>query len=335
VAGRALTLTTNEFFEVTLATPLKNFNKMFQEGIKLKDKSSFKIGGEAKCFSEARTVDELIKSIEEARRFNMPIYVLGGGTNILWSDEGFNGLVLQPAIKILKADGLDITFGAGIYMADLAYFAASKGLSGLEWAGGLPGTLGGAVRGNAGAFGGEMKDVVLEVVSLDIESLKIIKRSASECSFAYRISVFKEKGNREIILQATLRFKSGDKKVVWESIEEKMNFRKTRHPLEYPSAGSVFKNVDVNLFKKDIIKKLEDSIKTDPMPVVPVARLISDIGFKGMSIGGAEISPKHPNFIINTSNATAEDVKKLIIFVKSEVFSKYGVKLEEEIIILP
>lgn len=308
---------------------------MFQEGIKLKDKSSFKIGGEAKWFSEARTVDGLIKSIEEARRFKASIYVLGGGTNILWSDEGFDGLVLQPAIKILKVDGLNITFGAGIYTADLAYFAASKGLSGLEWAGGLPGTLGGAIRGNAGAFGGEMKDAVVEVVSLDIDSLKIIKRPASECNFAYRTSVFKEKGNREIILQATLRFKSGDKKAVWESIEEKMNFRKARHPLEYPSAGSVFKNVDVNLFKKDVMKSLEDSIKTDPLPVIPVARLISDIGFKGMSIGGAEISPKHPNFIVNTSNATAEDVKKLIRFVKSEIFSKYGVKLEEEIIILP
>ncbi len=314
---------------------------MFQQGIKLSSHSNYKIGGSAGYFFEATNVNDILEALNhwgkvKSRDRVSDIFILGGGTNILINDSGFDGLVIKPSIKNLSREGENIRAGAGVLMSDLLEFAASEGLMGLEWAGGLPGTLGGAVRGNAGAFGGEIKDGIVEVVSLDINSLepKIIKRNKSECAFSYRDSIFKRKNGQEIILEAVMALKPGDKNLIREKINEKIHFRATRHPMDYPNIGSIFKNVDYRRFKKLWQRDLKHIVKTDPFPVVPTAYLLSECGLKGVSLGGAMISPKHPNFIVNVLTATSEDVKKLIRLAKAEVENKFGIQLEEEIIYL-
>lgn len=321
----------------------------FQENVNLAQYSNYKIGGPARFFFEADTVDEISWAAAEAKKLGVPLFILGGGTNLLISDEGFPGVVLKPAMKGMEADGEFVRAGAGVDMKDLLEFNASKGLSGLEWAGGLPGTLGGAVRGNAGAFGGEIKDTLVEVESFDLNTGKIIKRNNLDCRFAYRSSIFKEEGN-EVILSALFKLKRAKKEDIVRAIEEKINYRLARHPMEYPNVGSVFKNVPVAHIDADTEQVGADRIrvcprsphlaaytalvKTDPFPVIPAAHLITQTGLKGVSFGGAMISPKHANFIVNALNATCADVQNLINLAKSEVENKFGIKLEEEIKIL-
>jgi UDP-N-acetylmuramate dehydrogenase len=280
---------------------------------------------------------------------------LGGGTNLLISDKGFNGLALKPELNLLNATSDMVKVGAGVSITQLLNFSIANNLSGLEWAGGLPGTVGGAIRGNAGAFKGEIKDVIKEVVSLDIsgKTSKIIKRSNAECRFGYRNSIFKIANNNEIILEATLALKKGNKKAIKAAIEEKIKYRKECQPLEYPNIGSIFKNVPLARIAADLnadIAQIDKNsvrvnprrnrrrsaftapVKTDPFPVVPTAYLISEAGLKGVRAGGAMISPKHPNFIVNVFHAKAEDVKHLIKLMKATIKEKFGVELEEEII---
>lgn len=307
---------------------------MFQNSVDLHQYSNYKIGGPASFFYHAKNFYNLTRAVERAKKEEHKIFVLGGGTNLLISDEGFHGLVLKPDLNFIQYEGEILKVGAGVLMSDLLEFAADRGLSGLEWAGGLPGTFGGAVRGNAGAFGGEIKDVVVDVASLDISSpcLKIVKRNNAECAFGYRNSIFKRNDGREIILEATLILQRGDKKAVRDAIEEKIKYRRERHPIEYPNVGSIFKNVDLKLVPDELHSQLDHVIKQDPFPVVPTAYLISEAGLKGIACGGAMISPKHPNFIVNMRHATAQDVKQLINLVKTTVKEKFNVELEEEII---
>ena len=312
---------------------------MFQSGVNLKHFSNYKIGGGAEYFFMAHDVQGLIGAVGAARKNNLPIFILGGGTNLLINDGGFKGLVLKPDIQQLEIKKLGkeqmlVKVGAGVLVFDLLNFLIAKSLSGMEWAGGLPGTIGGAIRGNAGAFSGETKDAVAEVVSLDIsgKKAKVISRNNKDCKFGYRNSIFKIQNGKEIVLQATLVLKKGDQKTIQQAITEKINYRRSRHPMEYPNIGSIFKNVDIKLFSKKQQKDLVSIVKKDPFPVVPTAYLIAESGLKGVSYGGAMISPKHPNFIVNTLSANAEEVKTLINLVKTSVKRKFGVSLEEEII---
>ncbi|MFZ3365153.1 MAG: UDP-N-acetylmuramate dehydrogenase, partial [Candidatus Acidiferrales bacterium] len=197
--------------------------------------------------------------------------------------------------------------------------------------GGLPGTVGGAVRGNAGAFKGEIKDRIVSVESFDVETLAAVTRGNAACKFGYRSSIFKEKNGREIILRATLNMDGGDARQIAAGIQEKINYRLERHPMEYPNIGSTFKNVDLELVPKIWRNAFAKVIKIDPFPVVPTAYLISEAGLRGMQHGAAMVSPKHPNFIVNLGGATAADVRFLIAEVKEKVFEKYGIRLEEEI----
>ena len=304
---------------------------MFKENIPLVEFTSYKIGGPARYFFEARNLDELGDALREAGGRNLEIFILGGGTNLLMSDEGFDGLMLKPKFDGIEISGDAVRTGAGVLMSELLDFFILHGLNGFEWAGGLPGTVGGAIRGNAGAFGGEMKDVITSVRSFDIETLQEVKREASACDFGYRSSVFKKREGKEIILSTTFTLKRGDRETVQKSIYEKINYRRERHPWEYPNIGSIFKNVDAGKVPPSRLSVLEKVIKTDPMPVVPAAYLISEAGLKGVSFGGAMISPKHPNFIVNVLHAKASDVKTLIQLVKNEVAEKFGIILEEEI----
>jgi UDP-N-acetylmuramate dehydrogenase len=311
----------------------------FQENVSLAAYSNYKIGGIARYFFAPKNEREVAWAVHEAKAQKLPIFVLGGGTNLLLSDAGFYGLVLKPTITVMKKkkddDRMVIETGAGVSMAKLLDYAVSKSLSGLEWAGGLPGTLGGAIRGNAGCFGGEMKDAVLSVRSFNVKSEKVVERTVRACKFDYRESVFKTVD--EVILSATLAMTKGDKKEIARVVREKIEYRAKNHPLEYPNIGSIFKNVPVPTRggkMKDgmlVFHGSQFSVKTDPFPVISAAKLISETGLRGVSFGGAMISAKHPNFIVNVLNAGAGDVKNLIALAKAEVKRKFGVALEEEV----
>lgn len=307
---------------------------MFQENILLKNHSHYKIGGPARYFFKSDNVDDLASAVRKARQRKISTFVLGAATNILFNDNGFEGLIVKPNIKTFENNSGILRIGAGVPVDQILDYSIVRGLSGVEWAGGLPGTVGGAIYGNAGCFGGEIKDNIREVLSLNIwgPKIEIVRRTNSECDFSYRSSIFKKNKGREIILEATLILKKGDKKAIRSAIEEKINYRKERQPLEYPNIGSIFKNVDLKKVPKKLHKEFARVIKTDPFPVVPTAHLIYEAGLKGISFGGAMISPKHPNFIVNALNASAEDVKKLIALVKNKVKEKFSIDLEEEII---
>lgn len=317
----------------------------FQENIPLAQWSNYKIGGPARFFFEPESEDELREAVEEAKALSLRVFVLGGGTNLLIDDEGFDGLVIHPKLMKLEASGAAVTAGAGVMMSDLLQFAAGRSLKGLEWAGGLPGTLGGAIRGNAGCFGGEIKDAVATVKSLDTETMKIIERPVGECGFDYRTSAYKKANGREIVLEATLALAKGEKEEILAAIAEKIAHRVKHHPLEHPNIGSMFKNVPLATIHKEGCAEYRTalaaasldycgsrfSIKTDPFPVISAAKLIGETGLRGVSYGGAMISAKHPNFIVNVLGAKAEDVKGLMELVKAGVRDKFEVQLEEEV----
>lgn len=313
-----------------------------QQNVSLKDYSSYKIGGNASYFLDAKTKEDIIEGIKTWDKLSKDfpenskrIFVLGRGTNILFSDTGFDGLVIKNSIAGFERLGEKITVGAGESFAKLLDFCIVNSLSGLEWAGGLPGTVGGAVRGNAGAFGGETKDNVLETVSLNLKTLEIIKRGNKDCLFSYRNSIFKsELGENEIILSVTLALKPGNKELIKNSILEKIDYRNRKHPMEYPNIGSTFKNVKVESVPENWKRELVQYMKNDPFPLIPSAKLLFLANVKGKKIGDAMISDKHPNFIVNLGNATSHDVKTLIIFAKNAVKEKFNIELEEEIMYL-
>ena len=315
---------------------------------------NYRIGGPASFFFEARTPEEVLWAIEAAKKQKLDFFVLGAGTNVLVPDLGFDGLVLQPKIDFIEVDGTNIRAGAGALMADVLKAAANAGLSGLEWAGGLPGTLGGAVRGNAGAFRGEIKDAIVQIVSIaNIANregnFEIKTRSKEECHFGYRSSVFKSQSEKEskrkrvreagsqsgeeteVIVSAVLKLTKGNRDNIEKEINEKIEYRKNRHPLEYPNIGSIFKNISIEKVPQKLLEQLKDSIKDDPFPILPTAKLLALAGLKGKRVGEAMVSQKHPNFIVNLGRAASEDVQKLISEIKKIIKDKYGIELEEEI----
>jgi len=320
----------------------------FKENVPLSKFSHYKIGGPARFFFEAKSEKDIKWAIKEAKARKLLIFVLGGGTNLLISDSGFNGLVLRPDIEDIKIKGNKVTAGAGVMMTDLLKQVAAVSLSGLEWAGGLPGTVGGAVRGNAGCFGGEMKDAVVSVRSFDIKTMKVITRTGKQCAFAYRNSIFKKKNGAEIVLSVTLALHKGNKEEIAKVIRERIKYRKERHPLDYPNIGSIFKNVPLHVIHKKGSEKYKVavqtaaltlrgsnfSVKVDPFPVIFAAKLISESGLRGVSAGGAMISPKHTNFIVNALAAGSSDVVSLIALAKAEVRRKFSIGMEEEIQLL-
>jgi len=295
--------------------------------------TSFKIGGKATRFAEIRSEPDLIEALHEIRKDSDRYFILGGGTNLLVSDYGFEGSVLLIKMQQceFERDGR-VRVDAGFDMAQLVHEASSRGFAGIEWAGGLPGTVGGAVRGNAGCFGGEMKDVIEFVESFTPEGLRMRRRN-EECLFGYRDSIFKRNG--EIITRVTLKLKpNDDPRRLLSAVENKILWRKARHPLEYPNAGSIFKNIPVEAVPNSVLAEYYASIKQDPFPILPAAKLLDKAGLKGATVGAAQISQKHPNFIINLGGASARDVASLIAEAKKEVMMRFGVALEEEIFYL-
>lgn len=307
---------------------IKKLLPSVKKNVLLNKYTTFKIGGPAQYFLIAKKKEDIIKAVKVAKKLRIPFFILGGGSNLLVSDEGFKGLVIKIQNTKYKIRGNYLYAKAGMPMTALVKKTCQLGLSGLEWAAGLPGTLGGAIRGNAGAFGGEIKDVVFKVEALD-EKGNLRRLSRKKCNFSYRSSIFKKKN--WILLSAILKLKKGNRRTSQFIARGNINYRKKKHPLNYPSAGSVFKNVDFKKIPKKYRIKFSKIVKKDPFPVVPAAYIISEAGLKGKNIGGAEISKKHPNYIINKRKAKAKDVVNLINLVRKKVKNKFGITLETEI----
>ena len=279
----------------------------------MKKHTSFKIGGTADYFFKATTLEELQNIIKFAKIKELPITIIGNGSNLLVTDKGIRGLVIKIDIKKLKIEKKDefavIEVGAGNKLMALATKMKDEELSGLEGLSGIPGSVGGAIVMNAGAYGKEMKDVVLSTTCMD-KNGKLYTFSNEEQEFSYRNSIFQKKDY--IIIETKLKLEYGKKDEIQKKMEEYFKSRKEKQPIKYPSAGSSFKR--------------QEGIIT--------AKLIDDVGLKGYKIGGAQVSEKHAGFIVNYNNATATDVINLIKYIKEKVYSKYGIKIEEEIKII-
>src|SRR3989344_4091547 len=282
--------------------------------------TTFNIGGPAEYFLPATTQKEILRAIRTAKKIKLPVFVMGGGSNLLVSDSGVRGVVLKKN-NVVEAP-------AGAVLGKVIDFSISKSLQGLEWAGGLPGTFGGGIRGNAGAFGGEMKDTIVSVRALD-DQFNLRKLSNGESGFSYRSSIFKRKN--WVVLSAQVKLKKGNKKKLKEISNSRKDYRKEKHPLEYPNAGSVFKNVAVKDLAPIFQSEFADKVKQDPFPIVPAAWFIIGAGLAGKKVGRAQISQKHSNYIVNLGGAKAKDVLALIDMVKNNVKNKYGIVLEMEV----
>jgi len=321
---------------------------MFEENVILAPYTNYKIGGPARFFFTAKNAEELTQAITKAKAENLKFFILGGATNVLFSDEGFDGLVIKLELNKIKLEaGEKVRVGASTPVKTLLEFLIENSLSGFEWAGGLPGTIGGAIYGNAGAFGGETKDNITEVVSINVKTGQSENRNNADCHFGYRMSIFKERAfkdqdanapsyvpPKDVIVEAVFQFARGNQESIQASAQEKINYRNERQPIEYPNIGSIHKNVDLKKVPKEVAKKYASQIKVDPFPVMPTALLISEAGLKGKTIGQAQVSEKHPNFIINLGGAKASDVHDLAQLVKDTIKEKFNIELEREVIFL-
>jgi len=304
-----------------------------KKNVSLRKNTTFNIGGKAKYFAEIFNAEELKKVLFWAEEKKLPVFILGGGSNILFPDNGYKGIVVKISNKEAVFEKNKVIVGAGLLLLKLVLLTKEKSLSGLEWAAGIPGTVGGAIFGNAGAFGGEMKDSIKEVLALDKKTKKEKVFKNKECSFSYRNSIFKIK-KRHIIISATFEFKKGNRKKMLTEIKKNISYRKENHPLEYPSAGSIFKNQKINKKTEKLFEKYPEFKKFKKRGEIPAAFLVEKCKLPGKKIGGAQISKKHTNFIINKKSAKAKDVILLINFTKKKIKKEFNINLKEEIIFL-
>ncbi|MBQ8861050.1 MAG: UDP-N-acetylmuramate dehydrogenase [Ruminococcus sp.] len=275
----------------------------------LKKHTSFKIGGEAEMFVTVSNIEQLKAVIKACKDSGIKLFVIGKGSNLLISDNGMKGVVLSldGEFKNISIEENRIVSGAGVNLARLCNFALDNSLSGLEFAYGIPGSVGGAAYMNAGAYGGEMKDVITSVTHITSDG-DVVTLSKEQLDLSYRHSVYKT--TDDIILFVTMELEKGESEAIKEKMDDFMNRRKTKQPLEFPSAGSVFKRPEGNF----------------------AGTLIEQCGLKGKTIGGAQVSEKHAGFIINVGGATCEDVLNLVSFVQDTVKEQTGYFLEREII---
>lgn len=312
-----------------------------QKNIFLSKHTTFRIGGEAKFFVEAGSEKELKEALEYATKNKLKVFVLAGGSNVLFSDEGFDGFIIKLNTNkknIHEINENEIECWAGTNLNDVVNFAKDKGLAGMENLAGVPGTIGGAVRGNAGAFGTSTGDLVEEVNVAKITNpksqipnkLQISNYKKRKCGFGYRSSVFKENSDL-IIVSVVIKLKKGDKKEIEKKMKEIVQKRVANQPKGWKgSAGSFFKNPEVK--NKELIKRFEkETGKKVKEGKLPAGWLIAEAGFLGRKIGGAQVSEKHGNFLINTGKATAEDIIMLASMIKQKVRMEFGVELQEEV----
>ena len=277
---------------------------------KLSEYVNFKVGGPADILLIPNSKEQVIKSIKICKENNIPFYLIGNGSNILVRDGGFRGVVLSlKNVKNIYVDGEKIEAECGVMLKEVSDKAIENSLTGFEFACGIPGTIGGAVFMNAGAYDGEISKVIESAAVID-ENCNIIRLSREELDFGYRSSLVMKKGYT--VLSAVFKLEKGQVKTIKELIEDLTNKRESKQPLEYPSAGSTFKR-PTGYF---------------------AGKLIQDAGLKGYSIGGAAVSEKHSGFVINKGNATAKDITDLIKHIQDEVKKQFGVDLHPEVRII-
>lgn len=303
-----------------------------QENISLAPHTIYKIGGPARFFIEINNSEEFREALLFSLEKRIPFFVIGAGSNILVSDEGFSGLIIKAKDGELLAEGERVTVGAGVMMARAVMESAKAGLSGFEWGIGVPGTVGGAVRGNAGCFGGEIKDVVEEVEIFDASKATSYKLQAINCKFGYRDSIFK-KHPEWVILSATLKLKKGNPEEIKEKIRQITLERTAKQDIGSKTCGCIFKNISWSDAggREEFLPKFPEAEKIKDRPNIPASFLIDSAGLKGQRFGKVVISPKHANFFVNEGGATAAEVRELIKIAKDGVRRKFGVELEEEI----
>lgn len=292
--------------------------RLGEENIKynepMKNHTTMRVGGNAKIFVEPKDEQELVDIIKYANKNNIDYYIIGNGSNLVVKDEGINGIVIKIGSRFSNVEFIDethIKVLAGYPLVKLSYLAKDKSLSGLEFASGIPGTVGGAVRMNAGAYGSEMINVVEKVGVLNANTFKTFEMTNEESEFSYRHSIFVDKPEY-IVTYAIVKLEKGVKEEIEAKMNENNTSRKEKQPIEYPSSGSTFKRGDGFI----------------------TAKVIDDLGLKGYKIGGAEVSTKHAGFVINSDNAKAKDVLDLIEYIKEKAYKELNIMLEEEVVIL-
>lgn len=292
---------------------LKIASEKIKYNEEMKNYTSFKIGGPADCLIKIDNTEDLKEVLNLAQEKQIPLTILGNGSNVLISDKGIEGITLIIKIEKLEieenGDKIKVTVGAGEKNAKIARIFLNQDISGFEEISGIPGTIGGAIRMNAGAHGKEMKDIVKKVKAISYNGEQK-EFTNEEMKFAYRRSMLKDE--KYIVTEVELELTKGKKEEIQAKMEEYKTFRKEKQPIEYPSAGSTF-------------KRGEDFI---------TAKLIDEAGLKGYSVGDAEVSTKHAGFVINKGNATSEDVLKLVKYVQEKVYEKFGKKIELEVEII-
>jgi len=300
-----------------------------KQNVSLAPFTTFRIGGNADYYAEAAGALELAEAFEYADAHHLPTFILGGGSNVLFADKGFHGLVIGMTDGGIHVFGETVMAGAGMPLFDAVWVAKDSNLAGIENLAGIPGTIGGAVRGNAGAFGVEMADVVV-AVKVFVKSTGMVKEfKNSDCGFAYRESIFKKNPDL-IILSVELRLSQGEKATLERIIKETMVKREAKHAQDAKCAGSFFINPVVQdetliaEFRKDSKSELHGGR-------LPAGWLIDHVGLRGKCVGGAMVSNQHPNYIVNDGTATAEDVVMLASLIKQRVRDDLGVQLKEEV----
>ncbi len=292
-----------------LTKKLQTLDVNWQANCPLSNHSTFHIGGAADVALFPRSRDELCASLSFLRENEIPTLVIGRGSNVVFSDEGYRGaVVFVDQCRTFKMEENIIVADAGVLLSSLASSAKDASLSGLEFAFGIPGTLGGAIYMNAGAYGGSMSDICISSTYYDLETCQIGSLIGSEQTFDYRISIYQKHPER-IILGATLKLQKGDSEQIAQTMHTYLEKRRSTQPLDKPNAGSVFKRPEGHF----------------------AGKLIEDCGLKGLTVGGAQVSEKHAGFIVNVGGATCEDVKRLIEQIKATVLQQTGVELECEI----
>lgn len=310
----------------------ERFGSQFKIDEPLAKHVNFRIGGPAKYFVEAKNSSDIIDAVAAAREAGVPYFAMGGGSNTLVADAGYAGLVIKMANRDVKIDGTRVMAEAGAISAAVARATADKGLRGFEWAISLPGTIGGAVRGNAGCFGGETRDHIESVRVLHDGQLQTLL--PAELHFGYRHSVFKDAERvNDIVLDATMVLKQGDRAEAMAQLEKNLAGRKASQPLGSSSAGCMFKNFEYS--DESAIAKLNEKY---PIPEDMLARkrvaagwIIDQLGLKGTKVGDAEVSETHGNFLVNKGKANADQIMQLIGVIKTRVRNEVGIQLQEEV----
>ena len=270
--------------------------------------TTFKIGGPADCFVMPSTIDEAVTVIKTIHKYNVPLTMIGNGSNLLVMDKGIRGVVvnLNERFSKIEQKGNLVYAQCGALMADVSKFAGSCSLTGLEFAVGIPGSIGGCIFMNAGAYDGEIKNAVKSVTAVD-KNGKLVHYTKEEAQFGYRHSIFQDNG--DLILEVELELAFGDKEAIEAKMADLTARREAKQPLELPSAGSTFKRP----------------------PGYFAGTLIDQTGLKGLTVGGAQVSTKHAGFVVNIGGATAQNVLDLIAQVQQRVYEKHGVKLYPEV----